>query len=158
MKSFASLFFIIHVCLLSEFVKTWPQGFRLAPNTRPVWSPKMWGAWHLGRQHTRIALTRVGGSGLGGKTRVVERELFWQHPFSKEQCLLEAWLTSALFLLCPSQLNQASAGNNYHDNCRAQGVTQSPEWGGWSFWYQGHTKLRTWRHSLKPCLYKFSQR
>ena len=76
MKSFASLFFIIHVCLLSEFVKTWPQGFRLAPNTRPVWSPKMWGAWHLGRRHTRIALTRVGGSGLGGKTRVVERELF----------------------------------------------------------------------------------
>ena len=32
---------------------------------------------------------------------------------------------SALVLICPSQLNQASAENNYHDNCRAQWKVQT---------------------------------
>ena len=41
------------------------------------------------------------------------------------------------------RLNQASAENDYHDNCRAQWevqtVTHCPGWGGSKSWYQGRT-------------------
>ena len=69
-------------------------------------------------------------------------------------------MASTLFLLCPSQLNQGSAENNYNDNCRgqwaAQTVTQCPGWGGSKSWYQGHTQLRTYRNLLQLCLHKFN--
>ena len=43
-------------------------------------------------------------------------------------------MANTLFLICPSQLNEASAENDYRDNCRAQWeaqtVTHCPEWGG----------------------------
>ena len=64
-------------------------------------------------------------------------------------------------LIWPSQLNQASAENDYHDNCRAQWevqtVTHCPGLGGSKSWYQGRTWHRTLRHSLKPCFHKSSQ-
>ena len=33
--------------------------------------------------------------------------------------------TATLLLFCPSQLNQASAESDYHDNCRAQWEAQT---------------------------------
>ena len=63
-----------------------------------------------------------------------------------------------MFLLWPSQLNQASAENDYHDNCRAQWeaktVTHCPGWVGRG--NESPTKdtwHRTCRHSRKPCLH-----
>ena len=54
-------------------------------------------------------------------------------------------LASTLFLICPSQLNQASAENDYHNNCRAQQeaqtVTHCPRWGGSKSWYHARAHL-----------------
>ena len=45
-------------------------------------------------------------------------------------------MANTLFLICPSQLNEASAENDYDDNCRAQWeaqtVTHCPGLGGQS--------------------------
>ena len=51
----------------------------------------------------------MGGSGLGAKLEVLGGRYFDTFP-CKEQCLLEA-LTGILCLVCPSQLNQASAAS-----------------------------------------------
>ena len=52
-------------------------------------------------------------------------------------------MAATLFLICPSQLNQASPQNGYHDNYGAQwgaqAVIHCPGWGGLKSWYQGHT-------------------
>ena len=51
-------------------------------------------------------------------------------------------LAATLVLISYSQLNQASAENDYHDNCRAQWevqtVTHCPGWRGSKSWYQGN--------------------
>ena len=108
---------------LSDFVKTWPLGFSLVPGAArlqswPV-SKKVGGlpSWSVQLDSPATALT-VGG---------------W----------IRFWLAGTLLLICPSQLNQASAENDYHDNCRAQWevqtVTHWPGWGGSKSWYQGCT-------------------
>ena len=51
-----------------------------------------------------------------------------------QQGSVEVLTGNYLFLNLSSQLNQASAQNDYHDNCRAQWeawtVTHCPGWGG----------------------------
>ena len=123
----------IIICLF-DFVKTWPLGFRLAPDAARLQASalsKKVGAltsWPVQLDSPGTALTVGGWIRPGGKINGVGRGLFWH---------------SSLFLLCPGQLNQASAENDYHDNCRAQWeeqkVTHCPGWGKSRFWYQGHT-------------------
>ena len=86
------------------------------------------------------------GQVLGGTTLAsVLRQSFCvqYNPFSKQQCSVQALTGSYLGLICPNQLNQAPAENDYHDNCRAQWevqtVTHCPGWGGSKSCYQGHT-------------------
>ena len=104
----------IYICLF-DFVKTWPLGFRLAPDAARLQASavsKKAGAltsWPVQLDSPGTALTVGGWTRPGGKINGVGRGLFWH---------------SSLFLVCPGQLSQASAENDYHDNCRAQWEAQ----------------------------------
>ena len=101
----------------------------------------------------------MGGPGLWGNNGGVGRGLFWHNPYSKEQCyLLEALTCKYLHhssSLCTSQLNQASADNNDHDNYKAHGdeccvgrvnsLYQRPAETEWSHFYiQMYMRCRCW--------------
>ena len=70
-------------------------------------------SWLVQLESPGTALT-VGGSGLGVKTSVVGRGCFDTTPS-----------VSSSVQYLPSQLNQASAENDYHDNCRTQWKVQT---------------------------------
>lgn len=101
----------------------WPLGFRLAPQDSAV-SKHLGGlaSWSAQTDSPGTALTVCGWPTPGGQNKWGERGLFLHNPFSKEKCLQQALTGKYLVLtVCPWQLNQAFADNNYYDNCRTQG-------------------------------------
>ena len=106
----------------------WPLGFRLAPQDSAV-SKHLGGlaSWSAQTDSPGTALTVCGWPTPGGQNKWGERGLFLHNPFSKEKCLQQALTGKYLVLtVCPWQLNQAFADNNYYDNCRAQGEALQP--------------------------------